>query len=356
MIDLDDPTEIKRVDQGNLANLIERFPEQLQEGLGIGQKATLPRWTFSGISHVVVAGLGGSAIAAELVNSYLNYSLGIPSSIVRHYLLPHYVNQKSLIICSSYSGNTEETLSAYLEAKKRKAKIIAIASGGRLEELCKKDNNPLILIPQGFPPRAALGYSFVTLLILFGRLGLVRDQSRQIRQAASFLKEIRSSFLPEVEQSNNPAKALAGQIYGRLPIIYASQDYFYPVALRWKQQICENAKVLAFCNAFSEFNHNELVGWGKVDFLKEKVLAVILKDREDHKKIQSRMKIVRQILESRNVTVLEVESSGATLLSRILSLVHLGDWTSFYLAVLNQVDPTPVEVIDFLKDSLARAK
>jgi len=350
---LDDLAEVRRIDQSNFAGLIESFPEQLEKGSRIASVFALPRWKVSAISNIVLAGLGGSAIAAELVKSYLNYQLKIPFLIVRHYQLPEFVSPKSLVIVSSYSGNTEETLSAYQKAKQRKAKIVSIASGGKLSQFCQRDKLPQVAIPTGIPPRAALGYSFVSLLVLLGRMRLVQLDLPEIQRAIRFLKNFRQNFRPTTFGSNNLAKSVAKRLYGRIPVIYAGEDYFGAVALRWKQQICENAKVLSFCNAFPEFNHNELVGWEKLQDFREKLIVVMLRDKADHKRIQARMQIVDQILKKKTVEIIQVESRGKDVLTRILSLVHLGDWVSYYLALLNEVDPTPVEVIDYLKKSLA---
>jgi len=356
VINLDDLSAVRRIDPSNFAGLIESFPLQLEQGLKIASACSLPKWKASDFSNIVVAGLGGSAIAAEIVKSYLNYELTIPFSVIRHYQLPEFVNQKTLFIASSYSGNTEETLSAYREARKCKAKMMGMASGGQLIALCKKDKLPHLIIPSGLPPRAALGYSLVSLLVLLGRLGLIKSKTKEIERATTFLNEFKTKFIPTVEKSENQAKILAEKLYGKIPVIYAGEDYFYAVALRWKQQICENAKVLAFCNVFPEFNHNELVGWEKIEPLKDRLAVLILKDKTDHQRVKARMEIVKDIIQQKGVPVIEVESSGKSLLERMLSLIHLGDWVSYYLAILNEVDPTPVEVIDYLKKNLAQVK
>ena len=356
MTNLDDLSAVRRIDSSDFAGLIENFPEQLKQGLMLASACSLPKWKVSAFSNIVVAGLGGSAIAAEIVKSYLNYDLKIPFTIVRHYQLPKFVNKKTLFVASSYSGNTEETLSAYREARKCKAKMIGIASGGQLIELCRKDKLPHLIIPSGLPPRAALGYSLVSLSVLLGRLGLIKSKTKEIERSATFLNEFKTKFVPTVEKSENQAKILAEKLYRKIPVIYAGEDYFYSVALRWKQQICENAKVLVFCNVFPEFNHNELVGWGKAEDFKGKLVVLILRDKADHRRIQARMEIVKGIFEQKGVPVIEVESSGKSILERMLSLIHLGDWVSYYLAILNEVDPTPVEVIDSLKKSLAQVK
>ena len=355
-LDLNNLQAVGRFDRSNFAGLIGGFPEQLEEGMKIAEESRLPKWKASSFSNVAVAGLGGSAMAAEIVKGCLTYHLKIPMAIIRHYRLPDYVSEKSLVIASSYSGNTEETLSAYREARKKKARIVAVSSGGKLSDWAKKDKVPQIKIPGGMPPRAALGYSLAVLLVLLTRLGLVKQDKREIATAARFLKEFRKRFLPISSGADNPAKNLAMKLQGRIPIIYAGEDHFSAVALRWKQQICENAKTPAFSNVFPEFNHNELVGWGASERFRDKLAIIILRDRDDHQRVKARMEIVQEILKRSRLAVIEINSEGETLWERILSLVHWGDWASYYLAVLNEVDPTPIEVIDFLKQNLAARK
>ncbi|MCI0532323.1 MAG: bifunctional phosphoglucose/phosphomannose isomerase [candidate division Zixibacteria bacterium] len=351
---LNDQRLRQQIDRQDFAGLIEEFPRQLEEALTIAESARLPRLNPALISNLVVAGLGGSAIAADLVKSYLNYRLKVPFQIVRHYLTPSFVTSKTLFICSSYSGNTEETLSAYAEAKRAQARIISLTSGGKLADLSRKNKIPLIQIPSGYPPRAALGYSFVSLLILLSRLGLVKDQKREIKRTIRLLDRYKVNFLPMVPKSNNPAKKLAEKLHHKVPLIYAGEDYFSPVALRWKQQICENAKVLSFCNVFPEFNHNELVGWDKIEHLQSKLAVVILKDENDHEQVKLRMKLIAKMFKEKKVELVELSGSGNTVMERMFSLIHFGDWTSYYLAILNRVNPTPVEIIERLKKSLAR--
>jgi glucose/mannose-6-phosphate isomerase len=259
-----------------------------------------------------------------------------------------------LVFVSSYSGNTEETLSAYDGAKKRGAKIIAISSDGKVKEKALQDEITYVNIPKGFPPRAALGYSFVPILAMLERLGFVRGEKDQIRKTKEFLSSNRSKYRMELGVEENFAKRIAWELHKKLPIIYAGNDHFDAVSTRWKGQVCENAKMLAFNNVFPEFNHNELVGWKILSGYRDHLIVVILKDRDDHPRIKRRMEIVKGIIEKEGVKVIEVESCGETLLSRMFSLIQLGDFASFYLAILNKEDPTPVKVIDFLKNELAK--
>ena len=351
---LDDLERIKKLDQVGMYDRIYDFPSQFEDALQRTQDVQIPDWDKDDVNNVVVAGLGGSAIGGDLVRSYLADRLDIPIFICRNYTLPNFVGSSSLVFVSSYSGNTEETLSAFEDASKRGAKIICMTSDGKVEEISSRKKIPCVHLPKGFQPRAALGYSFVPVLTMLERFGLVEDEEANIDEAREFLAENRSKYRAEVGTDKNEAKKLAMKLHRKLPVIYASCDYFDAVSTRWKGQFCENAKMLAFNNVFPEFNHNELVGWKVLSDYRDDLIVVMLKDREDHPRIKARMEIVRRIIEEQKVEVVEVESSGENLLSRMFSLIQLGDFISFYLAVLNKEDPSPVKVIDYLKNELAK--
>jgi len=351
---LDDLEKIKKIDQGGMYDFIYEFPSQFEDALKLTKETKLPDWSTSRIKNIVVAGLGGSAIGGDLVRSYLAERLDIPFFICRNYTFPNFVDSSSLVFVSSYSGNTEETLSAFEDASRRKAKIICITSNGKVEEISSKKKIPCVHLPKGFQPRAALGYSFVPILTMLERLGFVQGEEDNIKKTKEFLISNRTKYLIEVNTEKNEAKKLATKLHRRLPIIYASCDHFDAISTRWKGQFCENAKMLAFNNVFPEFNHNELVGWKVLSDYGDDLIVVILKDKEDHPRIQKRMEIVKGIIEKQKVEVIEIQSCGENLLSRMFSLIQLGDFTSFYLAILNEEDPTPVKVIDYLKNELAK--
>ncbi|OGC77721.1 MAG: bifunctional phosphoglucose/phosphomannose isomerase [candidate division Zixibacteria bacterium RBG_16_40_9] len=351
---LDQIKKIEKLDQKHMHQLLVSFPSQLDRSITLTHSFPLPNWKNFKFGNLVLAGMGGSAIGGDLVRSYLSYQLKIPFQICRHYLLPNFVTKNSSVLVSSYSGNTEETLSAYALARKRKAKIIAITSGGKLFQLAKKDKVPVLLIPGGLPPRAALGYSFGPWLILLSRLGLIKNQTALLKETVSFLAKQMVKYEKSTTTSKNQAKRLAERLYQKIPIIYSGCDCFDAVATRWKQQICENAKNLAFVNFFPEFNHNELVGWQNKENSKHEFVVLFLKDKDDHKRVKARMEIVKGIIKKQKIEVIEIESQGKSLLSRMFYLIQLGDWTSFYLAMLNGVDPTPIKVIDYLKYQLER--
>ena len=351
---LDDPQAIKKVDAQNMYRLIYEFPSQVQHASGIAQKLPLPPVKPDKIKNIVVTGMGGSAIGGDLVRSYLASELTLPFFILRNYTLPHFVDENSLVFVSSYSGNTEETLSAYDQAKKVGAQIISISSGGEISKRSEENNFPLLRIPSGYPPRAALGYSFVPIVVFLERLGFISGKIDELKKSIELLSSAREKYRMEQSSEQNKAKRIADDLYGKLPIIYSGVDHFDAVGLRWKGQICENSKSLCFNNVFPEFNHNELVGWEIISGLEKKIVVVILRDQGDHPQIKKRVQIVEGMIREKGVGVIQVESQGENLLSRIFSLVQLGDFMSFYLAILNQVDPTPVKPIDYLKSELAK--
>ncbi|MBI4367840.1 MAG: bifunctional phosphoglucose/phosphomannose isomerase, partial [Candidatus Omnitrophica bacterium] len=255
-----------------------------------------------------------------------------------------------------YSGNTEETLSSFREGMKRGARILAITSGGELAQLAKANSFPLIQIPGGFSPRAALGYSVVPLLIALSKMGFKEAyRPDELKEACEVLRRLsETQYAPEVPFGKNFAKQAASLCFQKYPIVYAGTDYFDVVALRWRGQIEENSKALASHHVLPEMNHNELVGWQYPKALLKETVVFFLRDPSDHKRVQTRMNLTREVVKRYAGKVLEIQSQGKGLLARMFSLVHLGDWISFYLAVLYRTDPTPVEVIQHLKSELAK--
>ena len=354
---LDDVEQIRSGDPDNMYNRIFDFPEQLADALKIGKMWKIDPGEFTEIKNIVVIGMGGSAIGGDLIRGLLASKLLIPFSVCRHYTLPEYVDDETLVIVSSYSGDTEETLSALQDALDRKAMIAAVSTGGMLQEIAKINEIPMAKIPAGMQPRAALGYSMVPILMFFEKIGLLKKIGNEIESAIKGLQGYRDKYIEDSPTSSNRAKQLAEKMHGRIPIVYSGPTLTDAVALRWKGQICENGKSLAFANQFAEFNHNELVGWSEVvKQHSDKLLVLILRDMDDHSQIRKRMNIVTELIKEQDVEVIDVHSRGESPLERILSLIQLGDFASYYLAILNSVDPTEVNVIQKLKKSLVEAK
>ena len=333
------------IDRFQMAGLLENFPRQIEEGVRIGKAFVLPRSLVTDFEKIVFVGMGGSAIGGDVIRSLTSKDFPLPMMVVRHYDLPPFVDGKTLCIFSSYSGNTEETISAFRQGMKKKVKALSISSGGELARLSQKASVPWIEIPKGFPPRAALGYSVFPLLQAFSQLKLLRWDAGAVEETVQLLDSM----------AKNPAKKLAQALWNRWVVIYAGTELLDSAALRFRNQIEENAKAIASHHLLAEMNHNEILGWQFPKPLVGKSTCVFLRDSEDHPRIQLRMDFTQNLLiKERKISVEEIRSQGKSRLARLFSVIHLGDWTSYYLALLYRIDPTPVVVIEALKKELAR--
>ncbi len=338
-------------DKSDMLGRVLAMPQHFSEALARAQGVAL-NISASSLNGIMVAGMGGSAMSGDVARGLTLDSLALPLQVSRSYELPGWVSANSLVIISSYSGNTEEALAAFEMARARGAKIICITSGGKLQAQAQSDKLTVFSLPAGFPPRSALAHLTVPLLMILHRLGLTPDPAADINETCLLLEKLGQQWGPSAEGPQNLAKNLAQALTQRLPIIYASYGLFEVAAWRWKEQFCENAEILAWHNAFPEMNHNELVGWGLRRALDQNLQALYLRDRQDHARIQKRMEVTRTLIAQSSAPVLEVWSEGHSLLARLFSLIFLGDLVSVYLAILNGVDPTPVKKIDFLKERL----
>ena len=351
---IDDIEVIRELDPGNMYNSIFDMPEQMDEAFKIAGRWEISADQFAEVGNIIVIGMGGSAIGGDLLRTLLSSQLLIPFHVCRHYRLPEYVDDESLVIVSSYSGNTEETLSAFEDALDRKAMIAGITTGGMLEETARLNEVPYLKIPPGLQPRAALGYSLVPIMVFLEKIGLIESVADQLARTIKRLMIQREKYIESESSETNTAKMLAEMMHEKMPIIYGGPTLTDVVAMRWKGQICENSKNMAFANQYAEFNHNELVGYNElIARHKDHLMVVQLRDKDDHPKITRRMEIVAAIIRKLGVEVVEIDSVGELPLERIFSLIQLGDFVSYYLAILNGVDPTPVEAIETLKEELA---
>jgi glucose/mannose-6-phosphate isomerase len=308
-----------------------------------------------GVQNIVLTGLGGSAIGGDLLRSYLVKELDIPFIVNRYYTLPEFVGKNTLVIVSSYSGNTEETISAHKEAMKRHARILCISTGGETARMAKKFKQPWIQIPPGLSPRAALGYSFFPLLVALVRLGFIKPKDKEIKETIQLIKSKVPTFSNPESPENAPLK-MAERLVGKLPVIYSPAEHFDTVNIRWRGQIAENAKQLSSGHVLPEMNHNELVGWKVLTELMTHFHVVFLKDVGTHKRVAIREEITKQVVSKYAGDVTEVASEGKGLLARLFSLIYFGDWVSLYLAILNNENPEPVAIIDYLKSELSKVK
>jgi len=297
--------------------------------------------------------MGGSAAGGDILSSYIKRVSKIPCLVSRNYLLPEFVNEKTMIVIVSYSGNTEETLSSLDDAYKKDGKIIAITSGGSVEEFCSEKSIPLIKIRGGQQPRESLGYLFFPLLILMEKIGFIEGQEREILETIETLKTLSKSYSPETVETENDAKRLSIAIHGKIPLIYGVQDITDSIASRWKCQFNENSKVPAFCSVFPELNHNEIEGWDMRHKFGDNFFIIILRSEDEDDRISRQVETAKTILGDRVSGMREVWGKGKGKLAEIFSLIYLGDWTSYYLAVLDGIDPTPIRNIEKLKKQLS---
>ncbi|MCM8760719.1 MAG: bifunctional phosphoglucose/phosphomannose isomerase [Candidatus Omnitrophica bacterium] len=356
-VSLDNPAVIKRYDHSGMINVIASFPEQCHDAIHIGLKAGIERsFLKSSYNNIVCTGLGGSAVGADIARSYIAAKARIPLFVNRDYTLPAFVSEKTLVVASSYSGNTEETLSAYKDAKRKGARVVAITSGGVLKKMAESDGFPVIVIPGGMQPRCAVGYSLFTLLGILSKLGIIKENPAETAEAIEVMRRLRDKILgPTVKGVSNVAKTIAGRIHGKFPVIYGSQVHLDAVVIRWRGQFAENAKTLASTHVFPEMCHNEIAGWQNPSFLSKVFAVIILRDTGEPMRLSRQIDLTKSILNRDGVSVTDVWSSGRGVLARIFSLAYIGDFVSYYLAILNRCDPTPVEKIAYLKKITASA-
>ena len=354
MNNLDNFKFITKIDASNMAVLISNFPEQCQEGVKLGEDFKIPVGLRSFIpSSVLFSGLGGSAITGDLIADLVRKDAKFPILVNRDYTLPGFVDKKTLVFCISYSGNTEETISSYRESVKKGARIIVISSGGELTKLAKSDKVSSLCVPQGFPPRTALGFLFFSVLTIFQRLNLINTKKKDVKETLSLLIKLKKELSPNITLGQNQAKKIALKLEGKIPIVYAS-NRLSAVALRFQTQLAENSKQFSGRNLFPEMNHNEIMAWNNPGEILKKFFVVFLMDKGDHQRVKSRMKITKALISKYPDGILEINTRGRGVLARNFSALCLGDWVSFYLAVLNKVDPTPVERITLLKKKLSK--
>ena len=353
MYNTDDIKTIEKFDKSNMRKLLHEFPHQGEKMIKLSEQVKFPS-EYKQVKNIIVSGLGGSSVGGDLLKNFLRDKINLPLIVNRSYTLPHWFGKDSLLICVSYSGNTEETLNTYKIAKKCGSKIVVISSGGELTELAKKDSFPIISVPEGgIPPRTALGYLFFPQIFVIKMLGFANIEDSEISEAIQTLKNLREEIGIESPKNKNISKKLAEEIYQTIPLVYTTSDYLEGVGIRWKTQINENSKSPVYCEFFPELNHNEIMGWEGGKELIGKFSLILLRDKGESERMLKRIGITLSLIKGNVSKMLEVHSRGNGLLSRILSLIYIGDYTSFYLAVLNGVDPTEIKSILSLKKSLS---
>ena len=327
-----------------MKNLVAAFTDHLTEALDIVDRSELNQPSKS-IQNVLILGMGGSGIGGSIASQVLEKELNVPVLSCKDYTIPAFVGEHTLIIASSFSGNTEETLSALNEAKVKTREIVCLSSGGKISEMAKTEGFGLVSIPGGMPPRAALGYSFPQLFSILKLKGLIDwDVRAEFEPCIDLLKENTESIKIE-------AKEIAARIHDKLSIIY-SESGFEGVCVRFRQQINENSKKLCWHHVVPEMNHNELVGW-RADASDKAVL--ILRNDTDLPRNQRRMELSKEIFEKYNPEIIEIWSKGENKLQKTLYLIHLCDWISVEIAEINQTDSIEIKVIDYFKSELGKS-
>ena len=349
---LDDPAFSSRLDPRGIYDLAVGFPGQCLEALRIAEAAPIP-FSGEGVQLVVITGLGGSAAGGDFTRALFEAEGRVPCLVNRDYEVPHYVGVDSLVFVTSYSGNTEETLSAYADARRRGARIIAVTSGGELARRAEFDGVPVVTIPGGQPPRTAMGYMLVPVLVAAARLSLLPAQD--ILGAAAHTEAKLDGWRRETPFASNEAKQLAAYLHGAMGVVYGLGGWQAVVANRWRGQLNENAKQIVLTHVFPELNHNEIIGWEGASRLGVNRWAMlILEDGLERDRMRLRADVTERIVGSAT-DVRRVRADGPTLLARMLSLASLGDFVSLYLAALNGEDPYLIESIDEIKDALSKA-
>lgn len=321
-----------------MLDLIYNLPEEIEDAWKLSQELKISKV----IDNITICGMGGSGIGGEILKAVLYNSSGIPVIIHRDYSLPGAINNRTLLFIISYSGNTEEIINSYKEAKRQSLSPICISSGGRLAQQSEKEGDVLLKIPAGYPPRAALAYLSIPLFWVAEESGIISGIEKEIKETVDILKKRRNAYKSEAE-------TLSAELSGFLPIVYSLSKIMDPVSIRWRCQFNENSKILCHTNSFPELNHNEIVGMGGIEPLIPLSYLIILKDPKAHPKNLRRLEWTLKILKGTFSRYFQFSPDGDSDLARIFSGILFGDFLSFYLAKRRGIDPLPVERIETLK-------
>lgn len=354
MINLDDPQLYTKLDTTNLHERISELPQQCRQAWQSALALPLPK-DFKKVDKIVIIGMGGSAIGGDLLRMMVSLQSKVDVTVQREYDLPKSVDKNTLVIASSYSGNTEETLSAFNQALETPCKKFVITTGGKISELAAKNGVPLLSFGFSSEPRAALGYSFFTLLAFMHNLEIIPDELIKITETLEALQGLSAKLNKDMPTSKNQAKQLAEKLYNHLAVIYGA-GILTSAAYRWKTQINENSKAWAFSETLPELNHNAVVGYKFPAELANKIYVIMLRTAYLHQRTLKRYDITSDILSKSHITHEIIDASGGTPLCQMMSSILLGDYVSYYLAMLYDINPSPVEIIDYLKKELSSSK
>jgi len=349
-MDLNDHTSFPNLDRQNYLSEIENLPSQLENAYHLGLSFNLPKW--QGIQHVLIAGMGGSAIGADLLAAYVAPFCPVPILVQRNYTLPAWANgSETLVVASSHSGNTEETLAAFELAMKSDCRTLALCTGGKLAEVARAVDIPLWTFEHHGQPRAAVGYSFGLLLALFNRLGLIPNPVDDLSETITAMRRQEASLRADVPVVQNPAKRQAGQIIGRWVMVFGA-DILEPVARRWKTQVNELAKAVAQFEALPEADHNTLAGLLQPEQALYSTMALFLRAASYHPRNLLRTELTKQAYMLDGLNTDFYDAQGETPLAQQWTALHFGDYMAYYLAMLYGIDPTPIEALEGFKKQL----
>jgi len=343
---------MKRIDKSDMLSFCVEAPKLCREAAKLAEAVQV---NYSKPKTIIVAGMGGSAIGGELLKDWTRDKIDVPIEICREYSLPAYANKKTLVFVISYSGETEEALSMFLDSTKRNCMTFCISSGGKLLRFAEKLSLPYLRVPSGFPPRAALPYLFLPMPIILEKLHLISNVSSEISEAIKVLEQVEDENSPKTPLDDNSSKILASKIDGTVPVVYGFGIY-RAVAQRYKQQLNENSKIPAKWESFPELNHNEIVGWEGAKELPNCFSTIFIREMDEPEEIRQRIQVTKELM-SQEATkkIFEVWSSGQSRLAKMLYTIYIGDFTSVYLAILRGVDPTPVKTISLLKERITQS-
>jgi glucose/mannose-6-phosphate isomerase len=358
---LDTLEEMKKIDKSGMLDICLKLPEHCRNAIKRAKETQLPNRVkiskkttieYKFPKNIIIVGVGGSAIGGEILRDWLRNRIHIPLEVCKGYSLPAYANKDTLVFAVSYSGNTEETISAFLDAVKRGCMTITITSGGHLLSFSKKLRVPHVLVPKDMPPRTAIPFLFFPLPVLMERMSISSNIEDESKEVLKVLKKLRQEIDPKTPTSVNISKKLAFELKDTIPVVYGFRQY-KSIAYRLKTQFNENSKIPSTYDVFPELNHNEVMGWEAPEYVTKRFSVIILRDGEEPKEIIHKIEATKLLALYKAQKVLEINSIGKKKLAKMFSLLHIGDLTSVYLAILLKKDPAPTGMIDDIKIELS---
>jgi glucose/mannose-6-phosphate isomerase len=354
-INLDDVMQLEEKDPQGMLSMVESFPNQCLEALHLGRDM-LDVPEADGIKKVAFVGMGGSGIGGQVMRSLLEEPTGLPISVHRSFRIPSILGPDTLAIIVSYSGNTEETLASLEDVIYLGCRIMVVTSGGQLLEKSRGYRWPTIMVPAGLQPRAAMGYLSLPAAVVIEKMGLLQGFVKVAHQCVDYLKEKKEEWGRLSSANRNFAKQLATRLQGKIPVIYGTDGIMSVAAYRWKCQFNENAKIPAFNNVVPEMDHNEIVGWNELDEFSRRVELIFLSEEEHDERLEKKVEVTAQMLQERVGGVTMIHVGGNTRTEKLFSTMYLGDFVSTYLALLNDTNPVPVDIITELKERMAQVE